>query len=54
MADLVYPPVIALVRGFWKYLGLDFHFQGDANIPRKGGVILAINHTSYLDFALGF
>lgn len=52
MADLVYPPVIALVKGFWKYLGLQFDFQGDENIPRKGGAILAINHTSYLDFAL--
>lgn len=52
MADLVYPPIIGLVRGFWKYLGLDFHFEGDAHIPRKGGAVLAINHTSYLDFAL--
>lgn len=52
MADLVYPPVIALVKGFWKYLGLQFDFQGDENIPRKGGAVLAINHTSYLDFAL--
>ena len=52
MADLVYPPVIALVKGFWRYLGLQFDFQGDENIPRKGGAILAINHVSYLDFAL--
>ena len=52
MADLVYPPVIALVKGFWKYLGLQFDFHGDENIPRKGGAVLAINHTSYLDFAL--
>ena len=52
MADLVYPPVISLVKGFWKYLGIRFDFQGDENIPRKGGAVLAINHTSYLDFAL--
>ena len=52
MADLVYPPVIALVKGFWKYLGFQFDFQGDHNIPRKGGAILAINHVSYLDFAI--
>lgn len=52
MADLVYPPVISLVKTFWKYLGLNLHFQGDENIPRTGGAILAINHTSYLDFAL--
>jgi 1-acyl-sn-glycerol-3-phosphate acyltransferase len=52
VADLVYPPVISLVKGFWKYLGIRFDFQGDENIPRKGGAVLAINHTSYLDFAL--
>lgn len=52
MADLVYPPIISLVKGFWRYLGLRFDFQGHENIPRKGGAILAINHVSYLDFAL--
>jgi len=52
VADLVYPPVITLVKGFWKYLGFRFDFQGDENIPRKGGAILAINHVSYLDFAI--
>ena len=52
MVDLVYPPVIVLVKSFWKYLGFNFDFQGQDNVPRKGGAILAINHTSYLDFAL--
>lgn len=52
MADLVYPPVIVLVKTFWKFLGLKLDFQGQDNVPRKGGAILAINHTSYLDFAL--
>ena len=52
MADLVYPPVIVVIKGVWKYLGFNFDFQGQENIPLKGGAILAINHTSYLDFAL--
>ena len=52
MADLVYPPVIVLIKSFWKYLGLNFDFQGQENVPLKGGAIIAINHTSYLDFAL--
>jgi 1-acyl-sn-glycerol-3-phosphate acyltransferase len=52
VADLVYPPVIVLIKSFWKYLGLNFDFQGQENVPLKGGAILAINHTSYLDFAL--
>jgi 1-acyl-sn-glycerol-3-phosphate acyltransferase len=52
VADLVYPPVIVVIKSFWKYLGLQFDFQGQDKVPVKGGAILAINHTSYLDFAL--
>ncbi|GDX21497.1 1-acyl-sn-glycerol-3-phosphate acyltransferase [Actinomycetes bacterium] len=52
MADLVYPPVIVVIKTLWKYLGLKFDFGGEENIPRKGGAILAINHVSYLDFAI--
>lgn len=52
MADFVYPPVILTIKTLWKYLGLKFDFQGDENIPRKGGAILAINHVSYFDFAI--
>ena len=52
MAELVYPPVIVALKTFWKYLGLQFHFEGEAHIPRKGGAILAMNHIGYLDFAL--
>ena len=52
MADLVYPPVVVALRTFWNYLGLRFDFNGEENLPRKGGAILAMNHVSYLDFAL--
>ncbi|GBL31255.1 1-acyl-sn-glycerol-3-phosphate acyltransferase [Actinomycetota bacterium] len=52
VADLVYPPVIVVIKTLWKYLGLKFDFGGEENIPRKGGAILAINHVSYLDFAI--
>ena len=52
MADLVYPPVIVVIKTLWKYLGLKFDFSGEKNIPRKDGAILAINHVSYLDFAI--
>lgn len=52
MAEIVYPPVIVALKTFWKYLGLQFNFEGDAHIPRKGGAILAMNHIGYLDFAL--
>ena len=52
LADLVYPPVIVVIKAFWRYLGLKFDFQGEENIPRDGGSIRAINHIGYLDFAL--
>ena len=52
MAEIVYPPVVVVLKTFWKYLGLKFDFRGDHNIPREGGAILAMNHIGYLDFAL--
>lgn len=52
MAEFVYPPVIVIVKSLWKYLGLQFKFQGEAHVPRKGPAILAMNHIGYLDFAL--
>ena len=51
MAELVYPPVIGLVKTLWKYLDIQFEYEGQENLPRKGGAVLASNHISYLDFA---
>ena len=52
MADLVYPGVIKIVQGLWKFLGLRFTILGEANVPRRGGAVMAINHIGYLDFAI--
>lgn len=52
MSDPVYRPVILAARGLFAGLGLSFDIVGLENVPRSGGAILAINHTSYLDFAL--
>lgn len=52
MADLVYPPVISAVKLFWKYLDLQFDFEGVENLPENQGAVIAMNHISYLDFAL--
>jgi 1-acyl-sn-glycerol-3-phosphate acyltransferase len=52
MADLVYPPVVVAIKSLWKYLGLKFDFQGQENLPKSGGAILAMNHIGYLDFAI--
>ncbi len=52
MRDFVYPPVITGIKLVWKYLGLNFKFKGEENLPLKGGAVLAMNHIGYLDFAL--
>ncbi len=52
MAEIVYPPVVVAIKTLWKYLGLKFDFQGQENLPKEGGAVLAINHIGYLDFAL--
>jgi len=53
VADFVYPPVVLAAKSVFKGLGIKFVIEGAENLPREGGVVLAINHTSYLDFALG-
>jgi 1-acyl-sn-glycerol-3-phosphate acyltransferase len=51
VAELVYPPVIGLFKLLWKGLDIQFEFEGQDNLPRKGGAVIACNHISYLDFA---
>ena len=51
MAELTYRPVIVVAKTFFRTLGIRFDIVGQENLPAKGGAVLAINHTSYLDFA---
>ncbi len=53
MNDPVYRPIIITAKTLFASLGLRMDVVGEQNIPRAGGAVLAINHTSYLDFALG-
>jgi 1-acyl-sn-glycerol-3-phosphate acyltransferase len=48
-----YQTIVLIVKGAISGLGLKIDVVGEENIPLVGGAILAINHTSYLDFALG-
>jgi 1-acyl-sn-glycerol-3-phosphate acyltransferase len=50
MAELLYPSVVAVARATFVGLGLKFNMTGTDNVPRTGGVVMAINHTGYLDF----
>ncbi len=48
--DLVYWPVIGVARTLFLAQGLRFTIVGKDNVPRRGGAVMAINHTGYLDF----
>ena len=50
MAEIVYPPVLTLARGVFRYLGLRFALTGTEHVPRTGGAVMVINHIGYLDF----
>ena len=53
MIEPFYQTIVLIVKGAISGLGLKIDVVGEENIPLVGGAILAINHTSYLDFALG-
>ncbi len=46
----VYGTAIQLARLVWRAQGLTFTVTGVENLPRTGGAVIAINHTSYFDF----
>jgi 1-acyl-sn-glycerol-3-phosphate acyltransferase len=50
LAELVYPPVIALAKTMFRALDMRISIEGSDHIPTSGGVVLACNHVSYLDF----
>ena len=50
MTDLVYPPVIALAKTWFRAAGLKITVTGAEHVPTSGGAVLVSNHISYLDF----
>jgi 1-acyl-sn-glycerol-3-phosphate acyltransferase len=46
----VYSSIISLARVVFAAQGLKFTIHGAENVPRKGGAVMAINHTGYMDF----
>lgn len=46
----VYEVVHVLARSILRAQGLRVDYRGLENIPAEGGVLLAVNHTSYVDF----
>ena len=50
MPEIVYPPVVAAGHLAFAGLRMKVNVQGAEAIPRSGGVVLASNHVSFLDF----
>jgi 1-acyl-sn-glycerol-3-phosphate acyltransferase len=50
VVEPVYGTVIQLARVIWRVQGVKFTVTGIDNLPRTGGAVVAINHTSYFDF----
>ncbi|WP_322920631.1 lysophospholipid acyltransferase family protein [Nocardioides renjunii] len=53
MRDVTYPPIILTAKAAFRALGQRFQMTGTEHVPREGGVLLAFNHVSYLDFIYG-
>lgn len=52
MVDISYPLVIAAAKTWFKLGGVHIKMEGTEHIPREGGAILAVNHTSYIDYIM--
>lgn len=53
MRDLTYPPIIWTAKAAFRLLGQRINLSGTEHVPRTGGVLLAYNHISYVDFIYG-
>jgi 1-acyl-sn-glycerol-3-phosphate acyltransferase len=53
MRDVTYPPIIVTAKAAFKALGQRIEMSGTEHVPREGGVLLAFNHVSYVDFVYG-
>lgn len=50
--DIAYRTVVRCFAVVFRLLGLRITVHGEHHLPHTGGAVVAINHTSYLDFAL--
>ncbi|MFL6105917.1 MAG: lysophospholipid acyltransferase family protein [Marmoricola sp.] len=52
MLDISYPITIAVAKTWFKLGDIDVRMTGTENIPEKGGVLLAVNHLSFVDYLM--
>jgi 1-acyl-sn-glycerol-3-phosphate acyltransferase len=53
MRDVTYPPIILTCKAGFRLLRQDIRIIGAEHVPRRGGVLLAVNHIGYVDFVYG-
>ncbi|MEJ4100831.1 1-acyl-sn-glycerol-3-phosphate acyltransferase [Corynebacterium mastitidis] len=53
LRDMVYRGIVRVGRVVIALQGLQMHVEGQERIPRRGGAVLVMNHTGYMDFVLG-
>jgi 1-acyl-sn-glycerol-3-phosphate acyltransferase len=50
MTEMTYRTMVAMTRTFLLTTGARITYIGEENIPDRGGAVIAINHTSYVDW----
>ena len=50
MAEMTYRTMALMARMFFTAVGTRITYFGGENIPERGGAVVAINHTSYVDW----
>jgi 1-acyl-sn-glycerol-3-phosphate acyltransferase len=53
MVEPLYRSIVTAFKSVFTGLGFRMDVTGAEHIPLTGGAVIAMNHTSYLDFALG-
>jgi 1-acyl-sn-glycerol-3-phosphate acyltransferase len=51
--DLGYRGIVLLAKAGFRALNQEIALVGTDRVPRSGGVVLAVNHISYVDFVYG-
>jgi 1-acyl-sn-glycerol-3-phosphate acyltransferase len=52
MRDFAYPVIIAIAKTWFRVGDIDIRMSGMENIPERGGVLLAVNHLSFVDYVM--
>lgn len=52
MPDISYPVVVAAAKTWFKLGAVDVRMEGVDLLPETGGAMLAVNHTSYVDYLM--